>query len=436
VLHLSLYFNDTQELWYARRDAAGWRLQMVDTFGDVGSDNDIAVDAAGRPHISYYDATFRDLKYAYWDGTRWQIQVVDSAGDVGNDNSIELDAAGRPHISYYDATSGVLKYAYWDGSRWRIQIVDNEGNVGKGSSLALDAEGNPWISYYDLACGDLKLARARPAALPTPTPTPTATPSLAVLTLQNGLMGYAGASDTWIDSFNPDANNGTGSAGYFLKIYPNNQQNVLIRFDLSPVVPTLPVYQAFLELYVASRTNTNTLLADVYELKRAWVDREATWRLARSGVPWEAAGANGASDRSQTSTGMLTLNQPEGTWVRVDVTELVRKWLAHPEENLGILLRGRAGGGVQYTLRSSDHPDQQYRPKLVIYQSPFQPTSTPTATPTRTPTMTSTPTQTATATLTCTPTPTWTPTPTATASPTPTARGGKVFLPLVLRSPK
>lgn len=52
--------------------------------------------------------------------------------------------------------------------------------------------------------------------------------------------------------------------------------------------------------------------------------------------------------------------------VRVDVTELVRKWLAHPEENLGILLRGRAGGGGQYTLRSSEHPDQQYRPKKVF----------------------------------------------------------------------
>lgn len=435
-LHASLYSSNEQELWYARRSTTGWRTELVDTLGDVGSDNDIAVDAAGRPHISYYDATYGDLKYAYWDGTRWRIQVVDSLGNVGDDNSIEVDALGRPHISYYDATYGDLKYTYWDGRRWHIQVVDSLGDVGRGSSLALDADGNPWISYYDVTCGDLKLARARPAVAPTPTPTPTATPSPVVLTLQNGLMGYAGASDTWIDSFNPDAVNGTGSAGYFLKLYPSNQQNVLIRFDLSPVVPTLPVYQAFLELYIASRTNTNTLLADVYELKRAWVDREATWRLARSGVPWEVAGANGASDRSQTSAGVLTLNQPEGNWVSVDVTDLVRKWLAHPEENLGILLRGRSGGGVQYVLRSSEHPDQPYRPKLVIYQSPFQPTSTPTATPTRTPTTTSTPTPTATATSTHTPTPTWTPTPTATASPTPTPRVEKIVLPLIMRSPK
>lgn len=230
---------------------------------------------------------------------------------------------------------------------------------------------------------------------PTPmiTPTPTLHPGMGTLVLQNGSAGYDGADDTWLDSFNPDIANGVGSARNFLRLYPGNQQNVLIRFDLTSVIPGLPIHQALLKLYLASRTNTNSMWADAYEMKREWVDGEATWNLARSGVPWDVPGANGLPDRSQVSSGLMTLAQPDGTWVTLDVTNLVKKWLAEPESNYGILLQGRPGGGVQYAFRSSDHPDQLYRPKLELYYWQIQVTSTPTPTarPTATPTFTATP---------------------------------------------
>lgn len=241
-----------------------------------------------------------------------------------------------------------------------------------------------------------------PTRTPTITPTPTLLPGLAVLTLQNGLLGYQGTTDTWIDSFNPDTINGVGSAGYFLRLYPDNQQNILLRFDLSPVIPSLPIHQAVLQLYVGSRTNSNTIWADAYELHRTWKDMEATWNRAQNGEPWELPGANGPGDRSQVSSGLMIANLPEGAWVSLDVTNLVKKWLVNPETNHGIVLIGRPGGGVQYTFRSANHPDQIYRPKLLLYYWQIQVTSTPTATPTPT----HTPTRTPTPRLTPTPTPT------------------------------
>ena len=70
----------------------------MDSWGDVGSDNSLALDSMGRPHISYREFNYLswyndDLKYAYWDGSTWQIQTVEWIGDVGHYTSLALDSS-------------------------------------------------------------------------------------------------------------------------------------------------------------------------------------------------------------------------------------------------------------------------------------------------------------------------------------------------------
>ena len=135
-----------------------WNIEIVDTAGDVGKYNSIAIDSYNRPHIAYFDDTHDDLKYAYWDGLSWQIETVDSDGSIGWFPSIAIDSYNRPHISYFDDTHDDLKYAYRDGSSWRIEIVDSDGSVGLYSAIAIDSNDRPHISYFDDTNYDLKYA--------------------------------------------------------------------------------------------------------------------------------------------------------------------------------------------------------------------------------------------------------------------------------------
>jgi len=165
----------------------------------------------------------------------------------------------------------------------------------------------------------------------------------------------------------------------FLRAYTAGRQEPLIRFDLSRLKPSSRILRAEMRFYVGSRTNVNTLMVELFPLRREWDPQAVTWNQ-----PWAIPGANGESDRAPAPEALMTLDVPGDHWGWADVTGMVQHWVDAPAENFGCVLRARPGGGVQYALRSSDHPEQKHRPSLMIYYS--DPPPTPTATPTSTPT--------------------------------------------------
>jgi hypothetical protein len=115
-------------------------------------------------HVSYYNETLGDLEYTYFQGGVWNPETVDSMGDVGKYNSLAVDptAPNARHICYYDETEGDLEYAKWDGVGWLYETVDWEGDVGRFCSIDLNEMGEPAISYYDDSRHDLKYATGFP----------------------------------------------------------------------------------------------------------------------------------------------------------------------------------------------------------------------------------------------------------------------------------
>jgi len=237
--------------------------------------------------------------------------------------------------------------------------------------------------------------------------------------LQYGLEGYTGVTDTYIDGPAPDTNH----EGSSLLVNNGGNRTPLLRFDLSSIPPNAVIKAAQLNLYLIYRGSDVILPTSLHGVLRLWDVSQVTWNNRSAGQPWAVPGANGAGTDYDPNPSAQKSMYAMNTWYSYNVTDLVKGWLAQPEANYGVLLRGgQASGWVGYKLASSE--DGANRPSLLITYAEATPTPTPTNTATPTPT------NTATATLTPTHTRTATPTRTATASPTPY---GIAYLPVLMK---
>lgn len=229
-----------------------------------------------------------------------------------------------------------------------------------------------------------------------------------VVTFQQGQDGYSGAADTYLDSWSPSATRGSNT---LVRVRGPDVFHGLLRFDVSRIPPDKPVKAAALSLWLESRSGERALPVEVYPLLRPWSEDQATWTQAAAGQAWGQPGASAPGvDRAATPAATVSLDTVGG-FKTFNVTDLVQQWVAHPETNFGVLLRGVGTTNLEYGVASSQSWWLSRRPRLMVVYSQHTPTPTPTATATSTATGTPTPTSTA------TPSPTWTATPTATGEP-------------------
>jgi hypothetical protein len=152
----------------ATRSVSEWTEITVDTTRDVGQYLDVAVvPGTGIPYVSYYEGTAKDLWLATFvgsggncgPGSSWSCQVIDSTGDVGSHNSIAVrQATGttvQVLIAYHDASNAALKYALGNcvgvGCALTTYTIQSGslGLVTRGryTSAAFSSGGWPYIAY-------------------------------------------------------------------------------------------------------------------------------------------------------------------------------------------------------------------------------------------------------------------------------------------------
>ena len=140
-------------LKYAWFDGSAWQTCVVDAAAVVDAYTSLAVRASGQPVISYFDDANDDLKYAWHDGgamcANWHTGAVDTAGEVGLWNSLAILPSGQPAISYFDESLDSLKYAFAIAGDLNADGVLNLFDID-AFTVALASAGNavPFDAYY------------------------------------------------------------------------------------------------------------------------------------------------------------------------------------------------------------------------------------------------------------------------------------------------
>ncbi len=250
---------------------------------------------------------------------------------------------------------------------------------------------------------------ATPTSGPTSTPSPTAGPGVDRVLLQEGRDGYAGTADTYIRAYTPWVAS-TLDGGLRVK---GAEDSTLIRFDLQGHLPPgAQIVAAELLFYVDVPAFTVVRALDVsaFRVLRPWQLTQVSWNYQHIAgqVRWGQAGCNGVGvDRVGDADDTITLLQRD-VYRGFDVTESVRHWQQHPQENFGWLIAGVSASTGSFTLASSRNQNLHQRPMLRIDYTLGDVSPTATQTP-------QTPDPGVTATATGSPTPS---TPTATPMPT------------------
>lgn len=145
-------------LRYATRYDDGWRIETVDRTRGAGGFPSLVIDAGGTPWISYYRAGTWDYhageaRLAHRAGSRWKVEVLDTSGNAGRYNAVALTSDGQPAVAYYAARKGDLRLAWTAAGRWWRATLADAGDVGAWVNLQIDRDDRLHVTYADASAG-------------------------------------------------------------------------------------------------------------------------------------------------------------------------------------------------------------------------------------------------------------------------------------------
>ena len=186
---------------------------------------------------------------------------------------------------------------------------------------------------------------------PTPTPVPDA-PDRAIF--QQGINGYQGVVDTYLQAASPNANNSNATSLNVDSSDGGGEVHGLIRFEnifgtgSSEVPFDAEIQSAFLELNITDPGNSLQL----HNLLQNWPET-ATWNSFDNGIQ---ANGSEASSNIVASSGSVSTGV-----IRIDVTESLQAWQANPSANFGWALLPTGSNGVDF-----ESSEGGYGPRLVV----------------------------------------------------------------------
>jgi len=250
-----------------------------------------------------------------------------------------------------------------DGFTYRWDFGDGSSIVSSGDSMTTSHTYAAAGTYPVMVeATDAFGHKAVASAMATVNPGTPPTPATASATFRQGLDGYNGVKDTYIDSTVLPWSSVTQQNEIVMRVRQKNVKSALLYFDVSSIPANATIKSATLKVYASYGSLPNLLLSG-YALKKPWDVNTANWWNASSMSKWEMAGANGSGDRDSTPFDSALVKA--GGWVTLDATALVQSWVSG--SNYGLILRGdNAAPKTEWQIISSDFSNPALRPTLEV----------------------------------------------------------------------
>jgi len=152
-------------------------VTTIDSIGDVGRWNDVAMRADGRGVVAYTDATNGSLKVASCNDVACTSALLTTIDAEGPFESVAVAIAfpGHPVVSYQHVPTGSVRYAYCEDpncSSAAVVTIEDAVSLVEGTDLVIGVDTKPFIVYGDTAGGTLKAAHCEDLNCATRTITP------------------------------------------------------------------------------------------------------------------------------------------------------------------------------------------------------------------------------------------------------------------------
>jgi hypothetical protein len=174
--------DNNRQVYYLYWNGSAWvdvtgsgQVNIAVTGGPLSSGHpDLALDAAGNPHITWQEGSelttpSSQVYYAEWNGSAWTgagggpiAKIYDSPYN-GLWTQVKVDSAGRPHVAWTDGPDDNtdIYYLYWNGAAWvdadgsgqESVNISNTPDYSNWASMVLDAADRPHIVFEDMSSG-------------------------------------------------------------------------------------------------------------------------------------------------------------------------------------------------------------------------------------------------------------------------------------------
>jgi len=152
--HAACTSRTNGDVFYAVREAGGWRIETVERAGASATHINLALDSQERPVLAYFadDTHTHALRLARRMADGWQFQVLMTGRNYGFYDFC-VDPMDRVHLISYRWPGMVLTYGLFDGESWRFE--EPAGGLSYWiPGITSDSTGRPYLGFGRRVSGE------------------------------------------------------------------------------------------------------------------------------------------------------------------------------------------------------------------------------------------------------------------------------------------